>query len=494
MNQTFSSIFINQASDPSSKNYSLYLKALNAGTAIAEMTKTGDVVLLAKKTGEELFAAFIGAILMGRVPLIIQRPSPKVHQSFFDKRMTDLKSKVTVTLCLCEPQDVDKYLPYFKCETTLSQDDCQPWLIHNSEPKDLAFIQMSSGTTGVSKICEVTHEQVVSHCLAYGKVIGMDKTKCVVSWLPLYHDMGLIAAFLLPLIHDAEFHMIDPFDWLINPKVLLTMISEFKGTHCWMPSFAFNHMASKIPMDMVKSCQLGSIEKIISCSEPTFFDDLLKFRNKFYPLGLRPESVCVCYALAENIFAVSQSEGIKEINWKDTKYTSCGKILPDVKVDIRSNNHPVPKGLDDGTVWINSPFMPRTNKCVDGWYNTGDIGFFRDNELYIIGREKDMFVSYGVNIYPEMIEHSIATEPGVIPGRVVCFGEFSKELGTNRIIVIAETEEVNDNKLRMELSSIIKEEFNVAAIVMLAIPGALIKTSSGKFCRVKNKEKYAKCL
>jgi acyl-CoA synthetase (AMP-forming)/AMP-acid ligase II len=301
--------------------------------------------------------------------------------------------------------------------------------------------------------------------------------------------MGLIAAFLLPIIHDAEFHIIDPFDWLMNPKSLIELTDAHKGTHCWMPSFAFNHMAKKVPLEMVKHLKLDSLERVISCSEPTFYDDLANFRDKFASVGLKSTALCVCYALAENIFAVSQSDTIEETEWKGAKYTSCGNVLEQVSVRIIRDGMDVTT-KDDGTVMISSPFEPRTNKKSEGYYNTGDIGFFKDQKLYIIGREKDLFVSYGVNVYPEIIEHLVANIEGVVPGRVVCFGVHSKEQGTNKVVVCVETENVGNNKLRTELSAIIREEFGLTAIVILVVPGSLIKTSSGKFCRIKNKEAY----
>lgn len=488
---TLTSVFISQSSNPSSKNSWLYTEAMTIGRAIAEQTKPGEVILLAKKSGVELYAAFMGAIIFGRTPLIIQRPSPKVHQSFFERRMSDLKSQVNANLCFCESQDNEKFSAFFQCLNSLVPKEEKKPEVHIPRLSDLAFIQLSSGTTGVSKICEITHGQIVKHCRAYGKVIGMNSSKSVVSWLPLYHDMGLIAAFLLPVVHGAEFHVIDPFDWLMNPKSLLELSSTHKGTHCWMPSFAFKYLANKVSIESVPEVQLSSMEQLISCSEPTFCDDLKKFGKKFQPIGFNPSSLQTCYALAENIFAVSQTKTLGETEWKGVKYANCGNVLPDVSVKIIRDGHDV-TNTDDGEIWIKSPFMPRTNKCVDGWYNTGDIGFFSNDCLHIIGRAKDMFVSYGVNIYPETIEHVIANVDGVVPGRVVCFGVFSKEQGTNKVVVCAETEDVTNNKLKMELSAIIKEEFGLAAIVILVTAGSLIKTSSGKFCRIKNKETYGK--
>lgn len=488
---TFTHIFLEKASRESSKNHTLYLQALEAGSFISANTNIGDTILLAKKSGPELYATFIGAILVGRRPLVIQRPSPKVHAELFEKRMMDIKNQVNVTLCFCDAEDSDKFSQYFQCKN-LSPKTSERCKIIFPKKEDIAFIQMSSGTTGVSKICAVSHQKLIDHCLAYGKVINMDDTKCVASWLPLYHDMGLIAAFLLPIIHDAEIHIIDPFDWLMSPQTLLNMACEFKATHCWMPSFAFNYLVNKIPIESVSKLRLDSFERVISCSEPTFCDDLTKFIKKFSIIGLNPSAVSVCYALAENVFAVSQSDGVEETEWKGNKYASCGKVIDGVSVKIIKDGLDV-TASDDGTVMIKSAYEPSTNIKAnpDDYYNTGDRGFFKNGQLYIIGREKDMFASYGVNIYPETIEHAVANIDGIIPGRVVCFGVFFKDLGTNKVVICVESS-APSNQLKMAVSTIIKDDFQIASIVDIVNPGELIKTSSGKFCRIKNKEVYEK--
>ena len=446
---------------------------------------------MAKKTNEQLFSEFIGCILFGRIPLVIQRPSVKVHNIIFEKRMLELKEKISPSLCICELEDSKKYKPYFNCDSIPESDPSDKRPVHFSTPDSVAFLQMSSGTTGISKICKITHKQVISHCEEYAKTIGLDYSKTVVSWLPLYHDMGLIATFLLPIITGAKFHIIDPFDWLINPETILRMVDKYKGTHVWMPNFAFNHLCNKINTEEIKDIDLSSLERMISCSEPTFFDDLHKFETKFSSLGLKSRVLSVCYALAENIFAVSQSDNLAETEWKGRNYVNCGKVIPGVSVIIMRNNKDVTEE-DDGTVMLRSSYEPITNirSSFFSYYNTGDIGFLEDGNLYIIGREKDMFASYGVNIYPEMIEHLIANVDGVISGRVVCFGVFDKVLGTNRVIALAESNNTENNVLRTHLSTMIKEEFNLTAIVKLVESDSLIKTSSGKFCRVKNKELY----
>lgn len=469
-------------------NAHLYRDALWIGTSISLKTKIGDVVLLSKQSNDFLLSAFMGCILFGRKPLIIQRPSPKVHPEMFEKRMQELKSKVNVTLCFCETENLKDYEKYFSCADTLfcinpSND------LHVPSPDDVAFLQMSSGTTGLSKICEVTHRILVNQCVEYGKVIGMDASKSVVSWLPLYHDMGLIAAFMLPLIHDAQIHIIDPFEWLLNPKSILEMVSKYKGTHLWMPNFAFKYLVNRV--NNLKNVDLSSLEKVISCSEPTFADDLSSFKEKFSAVGLSPSSVSNCYALAENVFAVSQSDTIKTKEKNGIHYTSCGQLVPGVSVSIVKNNQDV-TGQMEGNVMIKSHYTPKTNvtSSFNGYYDTGDIGFIEQDELYIMGRSNDHFVSYGVNVYPEVIEHYLNDIEGIIPGRVVCFGVYMADQGTEKLYVCAESNASDIEGVKKEIALVIKENFDLSPTIKIVSSGELIKTSSGKLSRKENKRLY----
>ena len=490
VNETIPSILEKHSKCGVFNNSLLYEKSLKVGSSIEKLTNKGDVVLLSKKSGMALFSEFIGCILYGRKPLVIQRPTVKVYESVFNSRMNDIKNKINPTLCICEPENVDKYVPFFKCISELViSDDIQPVLYPN--PNDVAFLQLSSGTTGVSKVCEITHKQLLSHCDEYGKIIKLNKSKSIVSWLPLYHDMGLIAAFVLPLLYDCKINIIDPFDWLADPKQLLQLVNDFGGTHIWMPSFAFNYMAKNIKHEEVQHLNLSSLEQIISCSEPTFSSDLINFYNKFGDLGLNNKVLRSCYALAENIFAVSQSEDLCECTWKNHKYVSCGKVIPGVSVIIAKDGKDV-TDTDDGTVMIKSSYEPHTNIKSDfyGYYNTGDIGFFVEDNLYIIGRENDCFVSYGTNVYPAIVEQEISKLEKVISGRVVCFGVLDEIVGTHKIYVCAETEDDSDDLLKLEISSIIKEQFQLSSIVILLKKNSLVKTSSGKLCRIENKKLY----
>jgi fatty-acyl-CoA synthase len=478
----------------SSNNKDFFTKAMKMGAKISHLTDEGDVVVLTKPSGEELFLEFIGSILYKRKPIILQYPSSKIHSDEFDKKMEHVNQQLAPSLCLADEQHKSVYQKYFTTHSSLDNlpDDLSMPTI---EATDIAFIQMSSGTTGAPKILYVTHREAIENCEEYGKNISLDKDSSVVSWLPLYHDMGLVAGFLLPLLSDAKFHIVDPFAWLSNPESFMELIKSHGATHVWMPNFAFNYMTNRVGVDD-KFYDLSTVKKFISCSEPTYFEDLNNFYNKFKQFGLSDDALSVCYALAENVFAVSQSEGIKEETYEGKKYISCGKIIPGVSVLIVDEGQDV-TNEKAGMVYINSSSRPKSNRDEDlyyGYYNTGDIGFMKDGHLYIIDRQKDSFVSYGVNIYPSSVEQKISQTTMIKPGRVACFGVPNRSKGTSEVHICAEfTGPDTDRKATSTaIMKKIKDIFDVSATVHLRKEGFLIKTSSGKVNRSLTREKL--CL
>jgi acyl-CoA synthetase (AMP-forming)/AMP-acid ligase II len=225
-------------------NEALISRAKKIGAFIASKTQEKDVVAIAKRTGQDLIASFLGCIIYNRIPIIIQQPSVKIHPIEFDKKMQAISNEIDISLCICEEvfeNDFSKFFPVIsKLEEAYRPVPAFP------NPDDVAFIQLSSGTTGKVKILKVKHKDVIENCNEYGNTIGFARDSVVCSWLPLYHDMGLITSFLLPLLYDCKFSLIDPFEWLANPVIFLKSIQENKATHIWMPNFAFQFLANKI--------------------------------------------------------------------------------------------------------------------------------------------------------------------------------------------------------------------------------------------------------
>jgi fatty-acyl-CoA synthase len=176
-------------------------------------------------------------------------------------------------------------------------------------------LQHSSGTTGLQKGVALTHTAVLNQLAAYSQAIALHADDVVVSWLPLYHDMGLIAGFLLPLVQGLPLVLLSPFDWVQHPALLLQAIDRYRGTLCWLPNFAYNHCARRIRRRDKEAVSLASMRLFINCSEPVRHSSHQLFLEAFAAQGVTPDRLGVSYAMAENTFAVTQTRRGSLLPW-----------------------------------------------------------------------------------------------------------------------------------------------------------------------------------
>jgi acyl-CoA synthetase (AMP-forming)/AMP-acid ligase II len=381
------------------------------------------------------------------------------------------------------------------------------------------LLQHSSGTTGLQKPVLLSHHAVLRHVTNYGATLGLSADDKIASWLPLYHDMGLIAALHLPLAFGIPTIQIDPFEWVVVPSLLLEAVSKEHATISWLPNFAYSMMADKIRDDDLEGVVLDSWRLVINCSEPVRHEDHQKFLRRFQPYGLSERALATCYAMAETTFAVTQSPPsdrptlltVDKAELAKGRVTlahnvaaarccvSSGRPIPGCEVRIVNDDF---TDVDDGTVGeivIRSESMfdgyrnyPEKTAAVlhEGWYYSGDYGFRRGDEYYVIGRKKDIIIVAGNNIYPEDVEAVVGSVDGVLPGRVIAFGEEDEELGTERLAIMAETR-VDDEQSRQALrTAVVAAGMSIdvsIANVYLVRPRFLIKSSAGKPSRIAAK-------
>ena len=508
-----------------------YAKALSSAGI-----EPGEVVVIILQHGLDLIYAYFGTILNGSIPSIMPFLTEKLLPEKYRK---DLNSLIEIT----KPSGIiafEEFKPeinYLKNHSSVKKiliaeevSQSRSPLLNlifsgfNSKPDDIVLLQHSSGTTGLQKGVALTHQAVFNQIESYSKAIRLSNDDIIVSWLPLYHDMGLIASFLMPILSGIPLVLISPFDWVRAPHRLFRAISDYRGTLCWLPNFAYNFCAKKIRTDDMVGINLSSIRAVINCSEPMRFDSHQMFFERFSHYGLNESSMATCYAMAENVFAVTQ-DGIEKpvttdeidleifqreniaLKSKNSGLSlimvSAGKPIAESRVRIIDD-----KGYDLpdrhlGEIIIQSNCMlseyylrkSETKKSfIAGWFKTGDLGYVADGELYISGRKKDLIIVGGKNIYPEDIE-AIATEvEGVHPGRAVAFGVFNDEKGTEDVIVIAELEKEDSERKAVIGDEIRRRVTQSSAValrhILLVDEKWLIKTSSGKIARSANKEKY----
>ncbi|GAB4424002.1 MAG: hypothetical protein Kow0031_02790 [Anaerolineae bacterium] len=495
----------------------------------------GEPVMLVLPYGIDLPAAFFGVCLAGAIPSILPYSTEKVDPTYFRQNLSALFQHTQPTAVVTTQVKADdinghditahfngKLLALDQIESTDSAD----WLV--SKPKDnkVALLQHSSGTTGLQKGVALSHRAIFNQMDAYAAAIKLrPEADVIVSWLPLYHDMGLIAGFLLPVLTGTPLVLMSPFDWVRSPKMLFQAVSDYGGTLSWLPNFAFNFCAHKIKPADLEGINLGTWRAVINCSEPTRLASHRLFFDRFRSIGLRWEALSVCYGMAENVFAVTQSplstllpvDAIDRTSFQQQKmalpastsdaltYLSAGPPIAGTEVQIVASDGRILPERHVGEITVRGNCLldeyyrrPDLSEIAfqAGWYLTGDYGYLAGGHLYVVGRKKEIIIVGGKNIYPQDLEAIISNVDGIHPGRVVCFGEFNSTLGTEEITVIAEVEaesEINPQLIKEAVRHSVAAATDVVVRpgrIKLVEPGWIIKTSSGKIVRYANREKY----
>jgi fatty-acyl-CoA synthase len=490
-----------------------------------------DLVIIADTQSITSILAFWGAMVAGAIPSMFPTLTEKLDPDIYQRNLAELVRLSNVKAVLTTEEFAPTLTPLVDCKVFTSQSLLRAldkgrntFLPYQPAPSEIAFLQHSSGTTGLQKGVALTHEAVLNQLASYSDAIDLNKADVIVSWLPLYHDMGLIAGFLLPLVQGIPLVIMSPFDWVAHPAMLLRAIHEYKCTLCWLPNFAYNHMARRIRQRDTEEISVKTIRAFINCSEPARYDSHKLFLARFAANGARSTMLAVSYAMAENTFAVTQTsigqppnvdtvvrEALEqelvarpasESDVSVQHIVSCGQPITGVEVRIVDDRGGIAPERAVGEIHIRSNsllkeyYKRRDLQALDaaGWYATGDRGYIADGELYIIGRSKDLIISAGKNLYPQDLEAIINTVPGVHPGRAVVFGVPDEKEGTELVAIIAEVATDDpDERQRIQQAvrnAVVSQAETSAHFVSLVNGGWLIKTSSGKIARGANRDKW----
>ena len=498
----------------------------------------GDVVVELLPPGEDLVFGFLGALLLGAVPSILPFQTEKLDPQRYLEGMTRLVDVTKPAAILGEPAlvlELERHLPgnpaikAFLTPDGASPGESAPAIPHDDWaglqrlPDDLVLLQHSSGTTGLQKGVALSHGAVLNQLRAYLPVLKARPDDVVVSWLPLYHDMGLIAGFLLPLLAGLKLVLLSPFEWVRGPWLLLQAVHDHRGSLSWLPNFAYNFCASKIPEGRLRGLDLTSWRAVINCSEPIYAESHRMLARRLAANGLSPEALSTCYAMAENVFAVSQGEVGKSVVYDrvdrrllasekralpadgpaSVEMVSAGAALPNCRLRVVDGHGAAVADRTIGELALQSDCMltgyynrpDATHQAIrQGWLMTGDLGYLADGQVYITGRKKDLIIVGGRNIYPQDVEYVINRVNGVYPGRVVVFGVLNAELGTEDVVAVVEADEAapSDHKrLAVEIRLAVARGSEVSlGDVRVVDRHWLVKTSSGKIARAANREKY----
>lgn len=497
----------------------------------------GDRLVILMPQGIPAMASFVAAMIIGAVPTFLAYPNfkldPVKYRSGLEGVTANLKAKAVLIdrefpeeLLECVSIGSEtKLIRAAAMDSVEGEESLSAGGSVNLRPDSLAFIQHSAGTTGLQKGVALSHSAVLRQIGHLTQALEIDPSRDrIYSWLPLYHDMGLIACFMLPMACHTPVVMQSPVDWVMQPESLLHVISESKCTLGWMPNFAFQFVPRRVPSNRWAQYDLSSLRLLINCSEPVRASSMSEFQQAF---GIRPGVLQTSYAMAENVFAVTQSDihssaGPKTI-WVDAQqfrsahrivpvpdgtpgtlaFTSSGKLLPlqELRIVSDSDDQLPPHSVGEIVIKGDCLFDGYYNRSdltsrvmVDGWYHTGDLGFYLDNELYVVGRKKDLLIIGGENIYPQDIEEIVGSHPGVHDGRVIALGVYNPDLGTQEVVVVAEVERedilAQSLDLEQQIRGLIVAGLGIAVrTIFLKPPKWIVKSTAGKAARSATREK-----
>ena len=498
----------------------------------------GEVVILILQHGEDLVYSFWGAILHGAIPAIMPFLTEKLSPERY-------RADLTALLSVTQPAAIVTY-PEFEADirAALTADGSVRRVLLTSQlapssepdfnqlrglqckPTDIVLLQHSSGTTGLQKGVALSHQAVLNQLNAYTRAIQLTSDDVLVSWLPLYHDMGLIAGFLMPILMGITLVLQSPFDWVRAPHKLFQSVSKYKGTLSWLPNFSYNFCAQKVRERDLEGVDLSSWRVITNCSEPVKWESHQSFFQRFEKYGLRESALNCSYAMAENVFGVTQTPlGTKPVTDEidrasyinerianppqdgkpALKMMSSGHALPNTRLLILSEDgKPLPDKVI-GEIALQSDCMltgyyhrpDATEKALrDGWYLTGDYGYTVNGEIFVAGRKKDMIIVGGKNVYPQDLESLAYEVPGIHAGRAVAFGIEDTKAGTEEVVIVAEVD-TDDPEERQRIADALRKHITQNSAIALrhthlVDPKWIVKTSSGKTARSANREKFLK--
>ncbi|MES9944455.1 MAG: AMP-binding protein [Candidatus Thiodiazotropha sp.] len=514
--------------DPDELSYQdLWLGAARVATSLWERSvRPGDRVALMLPTGESYFFSFFGILLAGAVPVPIYpptRPSQlEEHLRRHGRILQNAGVRILITfqkahrvaqLLRTQVPSLQHILNWAELDSGPST---PPSVARNGE--DIAFLQYTSGSTGDPKGVVLSHADLLANIRAMGEAVKVTPEDVFISWLPLYHDMGLIGAWLGSLYYGMPLVVMSPLRFLARPSRWLWAIHRHRGTLSASPNFGYELCLSKVPEEEIAGLDLSSWRFAFNGAEPVTASTLQGFAQRFAPYGLNAGALAPVYGLAEvavglafpppmrgpvidrvnrerfmlNGEALPAAEGDPD----PLNIVACGQPLPDYRVQVvDSSANPLPERRE-GRLEFQGPSAtsgyfdnPQATARLyrDGWLDTGDRAYIADGEIYITGRIKEMIIRGGRNIYPYELEQQLGELQGIRKGCVAVFPSNDPTTGSERLIVVAESRET-DQERKLALLQIIRERTtDLLGIppddLLLVPPHTVLKTSSGKLRR-----------
>ncbi|CAJ96882.1 O-succinylbenzoic acid-CoA ligase MenE or related acyl-CoA synthetase (AMP-forming) [Cupriavidus necator] len=505
----------------------LVSRGVSAGTAVAIMLPTSP----------EYFYSFCGVLLAGGIPVPLYPPARLAQIGDHLQRhagiLANAQAPVLITVAQARP-----LAALLKASTGTLHSVLTPQELADGggapvhpmlRTHDIALLQYTSGSTGSPKGVVLSHANLLANLRAMGKTLAVGSQDVFVSWLPLYHDMGLIGAWLGSLYYAYPLVVMSPLAFLARPERWLWAIHKYRGTLSGGPNFAFELCLRKLANADLAGLDLSSWRFVFNGAEPVSLQTMRVFMERFARYGLRPQAAAPVYGLAEaslglafpplgrglaadridrdkftrTAVAVPAGEHGPTGERETLEFPSCGRPLSGHEVRIVDATGRELGERHEGLLQFRGPSATsgyfrnpvQTRQLFDrGWLNTGDYAYIAADEVYITGRAKETIVRGGRNIYPYELEQAVGAIPGIRKGCVAVFGSPDPDSGTERIVVMAETAEKDVQARRALHRQALKTALDVLGMppdhIALVPPHSILKTSSGKIRRAACRERF----
>lgn len=493
----------------------------------------GDKVAVMLPTGPEFFAAFYGALYAGCIPVPLYPPARPSQIEDHMRRIAGIiaNSQAALLVTVAQAKALG-HLLRAQCESLrkvltvadLTVPGAQPFSARPG-PADVAFLQYTSGSTGNPKGVVLTHANLLANLRAMERASGVTSADTFVSWLPLYHDMGLIGACMGSLLVGFRLVLMSPLAFLARPGFWLWTIHRHRATVSAAPNFAYELCANKLDDRDLAGLDLSCWRLAYNGAEPVSPDTIEHFATRLARYGFNPAAMTPVYGLAESSVGLSfpppgrgplldrvdrdalarlgLARPAPESESKALSLVSSGLPLPGHQIRItdaggrelpeRAQGHVQFCGPSATAGYYRNP--EATSRLFDGpWLNTGDMGYIAAGELYLTGREKDIIIRAGHNLFPQELEDAVSRVRGVRKGGVAVFAATDARSGTERLVVLAETREgdaAERRRMQSEINNLAVDLMGMPADdIVLAPPRTVLKTSSGKLRRAACREMY----
>ncbi|MDC0739852.1 fatty acyl-AMP ligase [Polyangium mundeleinium] len=515
------------------------MSARFGGAMQAMGLRKGDRIALILPDNADFVFAFLGAVRAGIIPVPIYPPTGLGKLSGYLENTLHIVAKSGARVLLTS-SEIKKILGTIQAQAPglekvvavegvrTASDKLRPEKI---DLDDVCFLQFTSGSTARPKGVTLTHRNLAANVHAIMPV-GLSITDGVdhgVSWLPLYHDMGLIGFVIAPIYHRNPITFLPPLLFLKRPARWLESISKYKGSISFGPNFAYALAVKRIKESEMEGLDLSSW-RVAGCgAEPIRADNLRAFAQKFSRIGFDERAFVCCYGMAESTLAVSFSKiwtGVRadvvdgETLWskghaepaaegspRASGIVECGAAFEDHEIktfapDDAESERPLPE-REVGELRIRGPSVMQgywndlevtKRSFAGGFLRTGDLGYIADGKVYICGRSKEVVIVNGRNYYPQDIEWEASQVEGVRKGNVIAFGTMKGPSDRERVVIAFETgerDEATKKRLEADVRKAVQQSVGLTIddVVPLA-PGVLPKTSSGKLQRARTRELY----